>query len=177
MAQSGPPPSKLCALSELGTRAVGEKVRFLGCITNYNTTTAILTLHSHPSHPSPSPSTSASTSTTTTRTPPSTSHHAALIDLTLLLSSTPLPPTNIGEWVNVIGYITAQQSAPSPRPPSESKKGDNGRRGGAGKGEHSQSHTTSTSTSTSIQALLLWSAGSVNVQEYEQVLSSLKAES
>ncbi|KFX92135.1 hypothetical protein O988_07410 [Pseudogymnoascus sp. VKM F-3808] len=166
MAQSGPPPSRLCALSELGERSVGEKVRFLGCITNYNTATAVLTLNSHPS-PSPSyPTSSTSTSTSTS----STSHHTALIDLTLLLSSTPLPPTNIGEWVNVIGYITSQHSGPSPRPPGEGRNG--GKRGG---GEHS--HTTSTSTSTSIQALLLWSAGSVDVQEYEQVLSSLKAES
>ncbi|KFY48221.1 hypothetical protein V496_10308, partial [Pseudogymnoascus sp. VKM F-4515 (FW-2607)] len=93
MANSGPPPSRLCALSELGERRVGEKVRVLGCITNYSTTTALLTLH---------------------HDFPKGNNHTALIDLTLLLSSSPPPPTSIGEWVNVIGYITLQSRPPPP---------------------------------------------------------------
>ncbi|KFZ15788.1 hypothetical protein V501_02553 [Pseudogymnoascus sp. VKM F-4519 (FW-2642)] len=200
MANSGPPPARLCALSDLGERGVGEKVRVLGCITNYNTTTAILTLH--PPH---SPSSSSTTSTTSTSPPSSTStlttphNHAAQIDLHLLLSSTPPPVTAIGEWVNVIGYITSQSlppptdgapapSAPAPSAPAPGRRGgvEKGRgagkgekgegRGGRGRGRRQEGEGIKPEHHTSIQALLLWSAGGVNVQEYEEVVRDLKAE-
>ncbi|OBT97207.1 hypothetical protein VE01_04640 [Pseudogymnoascus verrucosus] len=169
MANSGPPPARLCALSDLWERGVGEKVRVLGCITNYNTTTAILTLH--PPH-SPSPHSSTSTATTP-------HNHTAQIDLSLLLSSTPPPVTAIGEWVNVIGYITSQQSAPSAPPTSAAPptgRGERGSRRRGGKEGGSDGEETKGEHHTSIQALLLWSAGGLNVQEYEEVVRDLKAE-
>ncbi|OBT48491.1 hypothetical protein VE00_01294 [Pseudogymnoascus sp. WSF 3629] len=169
MASSGPPPARLCALSDLGERGVGEKVRVLGCITHYNTTTALLTLH--PPH---SPST---TSSTTSSTKPN-HQHAALIDLTLLLSSTPPPPTSIGEWVNVIGYITSQ-SPPSAAPPPVAPapgRGERGTRRRGGKGGRGEGEGAKGEHHTSIQALILWPAGALNIQEYEEVVQDLKAE-
>ncbi|OBT80954.1 hypothetical protein VF21_00210 [Pseudogymnoascus sp. 05NY08] len=163
MANSGPPPARLCALSDLGERGVGEKVRVLGCITHYNTTTALLTLH----HDSPKGN-----------------HHAALVDLTLLLSSTPPPPTQIGEWVNVIGYITSQSApsaapsaAPPPPPPPPARRGERSSQRRGGKGERGEGEGTKGEHRTSIQALLLWPAGALNIQEYEEVVRDLKTES
>ncbi|KFY43131.1 hypothetical protein V494_02090 [Pseudogymnoascus sp. VKM F-4513 (FW-928)] len=180
MANTGPPPAKLCALNDLWEREVGEKVRILGCITNYNTKTAILTLH--PPHSPSNPSSSSNPSPSTTPTA------AAHIDLTLLLSTSPPPLTTIGEWVNVIGYITSQtppspSSAAPPPPPlptsrplargSEARavRGRGGGRREAGTGRKEESEHV-----TSIQALLLWSAGSLDIQAYDSVLRDLKAE-
>ncbi|ELR09670.1 hypothetical protein VC83_06218 [Pseudogymnoascus destructans] len=163
MANSGPPPARLCALSDLKERGVGEKVRVLGCITHYNTTTALLTLH--PPHP-PSPSSPTA----------AIHHHAALIDLTLLLSSSSPPQTSIGEWVNVIGYITSQSPPSAAVPPPPAGRGERGSRRGGRRGKREEGEGSKGEHRTSIQALLLWPAGSLNIQDYEQVVADLKAE-
>jgi hypothetical protein len=70
----------------------------------------------------------------------------ALVDVKLLLSTLKSTDTRIGEWVNVMGYITAT--------PSTQRLG-----------------TEQTKSTTSVQAIVLWSAGSVRLEEYEKSLS------
>jgi len=71
----------------------------------------------------------------------------ALVNVDLLLDCLGPKQTRVGEWVNVIGYI---------------KSITNGR-GASG---------TRTS-SVHVQALLVWSAGSVDVQRYEAAVSEM----
>jgi len=82
---------------------------------------------------------------------PQGSHHKALVDVNLLLSTLKSNDTRIGEWVNILGYIT-------PTPPET----QNIIIGSITSGEPRLSM---------VQAILLWSAGSVRLQEYERSLA------
>ncbi len=75
------------------------------------------------------------------------SNRQALVDINLLLGSLASTDTRIGEWVNVMGYVT--------RPRSEHKY-----------------ITESIKHGTFIQAVVLWAAGSVKLQEYERSLTN-----
>jgi hypothetical protein len=77
---------------------------------------------------------------------PSGSIHKALVDVNLLLSNLQSTDTRIGEWVNVMGYITA--------PPSNQHRNPEDRK-----------------TNIFVQAIVLWSAGGVKLDEYENVLA------
>ncbi|KAI9881149.1 MAG: hypothetical protein M1830_007127, partial [Pleopsidium flavum] len=115
---------------------MGEKVRFLGCVAKYTTSTALLTLqHKYPTS-SPTPST-------------------ASVDVNLLLSTLKSTDTQFGEWVNVIGYV-ALGPVPESRVCKTSAEG--ARR-----------------VTVFVQAVMLWSAGSVNLGEYEKVLEERRA--
>lgn len=74
----------------------------------------------------------------------------ALVDVNLLLSTLTATDTQRGEWVNVMGYIEDKILG--------FKRGD----GGPGE------------VRIRIQAILLWSAGSINLGEYEQILAEKK---
>ncbi len=65
----------------------------------------------------------------------------AQVDVNLLVTSIKSHETQIGEWVNVMGYITGQQ-----------KKQAANRR----------------TSEVSVQAIVLWSAGPFNLQAYEK---------
>ncbi|KAF0322568.1 telomere capping CST complex subunit domain-containing protein [Colletotrichum asianum] len=118
----GPLPSKLSLLSDLPFKPPGEKVRFLGCVTSYSMDSAVLTLH----HESPKGS-----------------NVSALVDVNLLLGNLKSEQTRIGEWVNVVGYLTPASL------------------GTRAKG------TTREPQHVAVQALMLWSAGPLNLQRYE----------
>ena len=72
----------------------------------------------------------------------------AQVDIELLLETLKREDIQIGEWVNVIGYI--QQAV----------EGE-GKTAAAGKD----------STQIRIQAIMLWSAGRINLREYEKALA------
>jgi len=76
---------------------------------------------------------------------PEKANVSALVDVRLVLETLKAEQTRVGEWVNVIGYISS--SEPSPRKPKEVDRG------------HEKVH---------IQALILWSAGPLNIQKYEE---------
>lgn len=78
---------------------------------------------------------------------PDGSNVSALVDIQLLLGTTKPDQTRVGEWVNVVGYTT--------RPPS----------GTRAKG------TSREPQKVAIQALMLWSAGPLNLQRYEASLA------
>jgi hypothetical protein len=73
----------------------------------------------------------------------------ALVDVTLVLESLGSDQARVGEWVNVIGYITDVA-------PITDGKGPN--------------HGTST---VHAQAILLWSAGPVDIRRYETSVKAL----
>ncbi|KAI0885777.1 CST complex subunit Ten1 [Annulohypoxylon maeteangense] len=86
MMSNGPPPSVRCLLGDLH-RHRGEKVRFLGCVTYYNTHSASLTLeHEYKGNKMP-----------------------AYVDVKLLLETLKSEQLEIGQWVHVIGYVTSFQ--------------------------------------------------------------------
>lgn len=78
-----PLPSRRCILGELPFHH-GEKVRFLGCVTSYNTHDAILSLGYGLNGPRVS----------------------ASVDVKLVLESLKPEHVEVGQWVHVIGYVT-----------------------------------------------------------------------
>ncbi|TVY38405.1 hypothetical protein LSUB1_G003324 [Lachnellula subtilissima] len=124
--QNGPVPTTLTLLSELPKFVPGTKVRFLGCITNYSTKTATLTLeHNYP--------------------PGQTLR--ALVSIDLILNTIKSHETRTGEWVNVMGYIQA---------------------------ESQPKHSVINESGVPVQAILLWSSASLNLQTYERSLDQQK---
>ncbi|KAI0431678.1 CST complex subunit Ten1 [Xylaria sp. FL1042] len=83
---NGPLPSQRCLLSALCKKQVGDKVRFLGCVTGYSTHSAQVTLKHH--------------------CPKENDDVEALVDVNLLLETLKSEQTDAGQWVHVIGYIT-----------------------------------------------------------------------
>ncbi|KAI4272566.1 MAG: hypothetical protein LQ337_005217 [Flavoplaca oasis] len=135
---NGPLPTRLILLSDLPSCAHGEKVRFLGCVTRYNASTGTLYLeHAYP----------ASTCVT------------AAVDVSLLLETLKCTDTQVGEWVNVMGYVQA----------AEEEKGRK-RQGVRHEGEKEKSQQEVRK----LQAVMLWSAGGVRVWEYEKALEMRK---
>jgi len=125
--QNGPIPTKITLLADLPKFPPGSKVRFLGCVTKYSTKSAVLTLeHNHPARNS----------------------LKAAVDVKLLLNTLKSHETQIGEWVNVMGYI-----------------------------EHTKQSTPGIDDlEVRIQALVLWSSGPFNLQSYERSLDRKIAE-
>jgi hypothetical protein len=77
---------------------------------------------------------------------PSEDNRFAIVDVNLLLSTLRSTDTQIGEWVNVMGYITT--------PPPKQFRNLEGRK-----------------VDVFVQAIILWSAGSVKLDEYEKLLA------
>ncbi|MCJ1231338.1 hypothetical protein MMC12_008015 [Toensbergia leucococca] len=129
---SAPLPTRLVFLNDLQSIAPGEKVRFLGCVTNYTTATGTLTLqHAYP--------------------PPPHLGTTALVDINLLLENLKATDTQIGEWVNIVGYVE--------RWPEGSRQGKRHWKPGG-----------QNNPSCMVQAIMLWSATSVRLREYEDAL-------
>ncbi|KAI0549881.1 CST complex subunit Ten1 [Xylaria curta] len=103
---NGPLPSERFLLSSLCNKQIGDKVRFLGCVTGYSNRRACVTLkHSYPK---------------------GNNDVEALVDVNLLLETLKSEQTDTGQWVHVIGYITSvdpasPMTATEPRHPSRSK--------------------------------------------------------
>ncbi|OAA59082.1 Telomere length regulation/capping, TEN1 [Niveomyces insectorum RCEF 264] len=132
---NGPPASALCFLSELRTKRAGDKVRFLGCVTAYAVASGVLTLeHAYPQ-------------------PPATAGDRARVDVRLLVEQLGAEQVRVGEWVNVIGYVTAgaQKTA----------------------AQKSSGRNEDTTADVPVQAILLWSAGPLDVQTYERRLAAV----
>ncbi|KAK4669374.1 uncharacterized protein QC763_202430 [Podospora pseudopauciseta] len=124
----GPLPSQLCLLSSLSQKDIGDKVRFLGCVTSYSTESGVLTLQYRGSE--------------------DRQLTFASVDVNLVLQSLKAEQTRLGEWVNVIGYVTSTDSK---------KLGD-------------------TNPVVEVQATLLWSAGPLNLEKYEASVQALDGE-
>ena len=75
----------------------------------------------------------------------------AQVDVKLLLNTLKSTDTQIGEWVNVIGYITIDQQIPPKQP-----NGHN--------------------SDIQVQAIVLWSSGSLKLGGYEKSLDQQNAD-
>lgn len=77
----------------------------------------------------------------------------ASVDVNLLLSTLKPTDTEVGEWVNVIGYVTSEPvfTTRAERRSEASKR-----------------------ATASVQAVMLWSAGSIKLGDYERVLTERK---
>lgn len=73
----------------------------------------------------------------------------ALVDVRLLLERLTAEQTSVGQWVNVIGYISSA-------PPAPVKK---------------SSKSTAKTSAVHVQALMLWSAGPLDIGRYETCLT------
>ncbi|KAK4217171.1 CST complex subunit Ten1 [Rhypophila decipiens] len=127
---NGPLPSQLCLLSELPSKAVHSKVRFLSCVSSYSTSSGILALEHHQ--------------------PMDTHRVFALVNVDLILESLKAEQTRPGQWVNLIGYITSISPL----------------------ADESSGHRV---TNVHVQALLLWSAGPLDLERYEKSVKNLEA--
>lgn len=83
----------------------------------------------------------------------------AAVDVSLLLETLKCTDTQVGEWVNVMGYVQA----------AEEEKGRK-RQGVRHEGEKEKSQQEVRK----LQAVMLWSAGGVRVWEYEKALEMRK---
>lgn len=95
--------------------------------------------------------------------PPPHRATVALVDVTLLLETMAGTDTKVGEWVNVIGYVVTAGNTGSR---GEDAKGGGGTVRGRGRDD-----AAGRGFSVRVQAIMLWSAGSVKIGEYERVLA------
>ena len=134
---NGPLPTTITFLAHLPTHPQGTKVRFLGCVTQYDISTGVLELqHAYPT-----------TFDTTV---------VALVDVNLLLENLKREDIVMGAWVNIVGYIGEL-----------TKKREKVRvlDGNMGQGRIPRKELVK------VQAIMLWSAGSVEIGEYERALT------
>ncbi|PON22497.1 hypothetical protein TGAM01_v208581 [Trichoderma gamsii] len=125
----GPVASQLCLLSQLKERSVGDKVRFLGCVISYDTSTACLALgHMYP---------------------PGT-NETVLVDIELVLETIQPGLTQVGHWVNVVGYIVEEKSG-------------------------TQKLSGTKASPRHVQALLIWPTGPLDIGRYEKSLEDAAA--
>lgn len=142
---NGPLPTRLVFLSDLPAIAPGTKVRFLGCITDYNQATGCLALqHAYPPPPSPC--------------------LTAIVDVNILLERLKSTDTRIGEWLNVMGYVEAH-----PEPLEEKSSHRRGHHNHVKREERKGGKPTAR---VRVQAVMLWSAGAVRLAEYEKALAA-----
>ncbi|EEU45490.1 uncharacterized protein NECHADRAFT_102654 [Fusarium vanettenii 77-13-4] len=126
----GPVPSQLHLLSNLPALSIGDKVRFLGCVISYSTSSACLSLaHLYPRD----------------------TNVTALVDVSLLLETLNSEQTRVGEYLNIIGYITAKKVLRDVKLSSREE------------------------VQVSVQAIALWSTGSMDLQKYERILDPPKS--
>ncbi|EXJ85840.1 hypothetical protein A1O1_06209 [Capronia coronata CBS 617.96] len=129
-ASNGPTPSRFVFLSEIPSLPAATKVRFLGCVVDYDSLSGRLLLeHAFPKAAQPGPH--------------------ALIDVNLILESTPSSVLERGRWVNVIGYV------------------QNAHQGGR-KRKATQLHNKDLPVF--VQAILMWDAGPLRIADYEATL-------
>lgn len=139
---NGPLPTRLVFLSDLPTQAHGTKVRFLGCVTRYAVSTGVVELqHAYP--------------------PPPHTPIIALVDVNVILESLKREDTQVGAWVNVMGYVEeVLKDGKRAQAQEQGKAAFTKIKGGEGPRV----------VRVRVRAIMLWSAGGVKVGEYEGIL-------
>jgi hypothetical protein len=79
---------------------------------------------------------------------PRDSNATAVVDVSLLLESLTAEQTRVGEFVNVIGYITEQKITRDKKQPHQESK------------------------QVCVQAIVLWSTGPMDLQKYEKLVDA-----
>ena len=149
------PITTLTLLSHLPTHTQGSKLRFLGCVTSFDSRTGILELHHH-HHRYPSP-------------PLASTTILASVDVNLLLETIKRQDLEVGAWVNVIGYLGDVSV----------KEGGGGRRRWRRRMGKSKVRVEDDGESdeegrevveVQVQAMMLWNAGGIKLAEYEKAV-------
>lgn len=131
---NGPVPSKHVFIHQLPQQDSNAKVRFLGCVIDYNGSSGKLMIeHNYPR----------GTSSLSTK---------VMVDINILLETTKTESLQPGSWINVIGYV--QDILPPKNRRSSSR------------------YSRLVEDLPKVQAVLLWSAGTVRVEEYERTLEA-----
>lgn len=89
---------------------------------------------------------------------------AVELDVRLLLESLKATDTCIGEWLNVVGYVTDRKSSSSVNKGSRLEIKQKGQKGIA----------ANDVVTVRVQAVILWSAGAVRLGDYERILNERK---
>lgn len=89
----------------------------------------------------------------------------AVVDVNLLLSTLKSTDTQVGEWVNVIGYLESSNEDCDAR--RQQLHGESAQQQG---GNEAARRTRVYR----VQAVMLWSAGAVRIADYERVLEERK---
>ncbi|KAF8473486.1 CST complex subunit Ten1 [Kalaharituber pfeilii] len=97
----GPNPASLTLLENLAQFPLRSKVRFLGYIEAYHSVSSTLIVMHTTMYQSPFSSLSSSLPRKT---------KTASVDITIVVEQIPIGELQIGEWVNVLGYITDMQA-------------------------------------------------------------------
>ena len=144
---SAPPPTTLTLLSQLPSHTPGSKLRFLGCVYSYDTSSGILELqHAYPKS--------------------STRSVRALVNINVILETLRRDDLEVGAWVNVLAYVQPDQAETSSKKLSSERL----------RGKQSPSGATSQSGSSTIdvklQAVMLWNAGAIRIADYERAVES-----
>ena len=142
---NGPLPTRLVFLSDLPTQSHGNKVRFLGCVTRYALSTGVLDLR-HAYHPPP-------------KTPT-----IALVDVNVILEGLNTEDTQVGAWINVVGYVEEVLKGGKGAEGQQQEKIGRNRKNGERVEEEPRV------VRVRVQAIMLWSAGGVKIGEYERTL-------
>lgn len=144
----GPLPTRLVFLSELAGLPNRTKVRFLGCVTSYSLSAGTLTLrHAYPPPPSPC--------------------STIEVDVNLLFDNLKSTDTQVGEWVNVTGYVERQEGIPWKKERNGvSKNGEETTTSDKAEGTRVKQKPARVK----VQALMLWSAGGIKLSQYETAL-------
>lgn len=142
---NGPLPTRLVFLSDLPTQAHGNKVRFLGCVTRYTLSTGVLELQ-HVYHPPPKIPT------------------IAFVDVNVVLEGLKREDTQVGAWINVVGYVEEVVR--------EGKRGQGQEKMGPGTRNGERVQEGPRVIGVRVQAIVLWNAGGVKIGEYERTLEN-----
>ena len=149
----GPLPTCLVFLSELSTLPDRTKVRFLGCVTGYALSTGTLTLeHAYP--------------------PLGSACARVEVDVNLLLENLKSTDTQVGEWLNITGYVQHGKDPPT-RIPTGNVGGIQNYTASRTRGIEGRS-AKQVANQVNVQAVMLWSAGGVNLGDYERSVESRK---
>lgn len=143
---SAPPPTTLTLLSQIPSHAPGSKLRFLGCVSSYDSRSGILELQH-----------AFSESSTTIR---------ALVDINVILGTICRDNLEIGAWVNVLAYVKLDQAENDTKRLSSER--DRGKQSASGvTGQRGRP-----TISVKLQAVMLWTAGAIKIADYERAVES-----
>ncbi|CAF9906904.1 hypothetical protein IMSHALPRED_005388 [Imshaugia aleurites] len=142
---NGPLPTRLVFLSDLPAQAHGNKVRFLGCVTRYTLSTGVLQLQHAYHHPPNNPT-------------------VAFVDVNVILESLKREDTQVGAWVNVMGYVEEVLKERKREGAQEQGKTEQMKR------KERSVREGPRAVGVRVKAIMLWSAGGVKIEEYERTL-------
>lgn len=157
----GPVPSQLHLLSNLPALSIGDKVRFLGWYDQQSSlafllcslasdSTLSMMLYTPTNADSVISYSTSSACLSLAHLYPRDTNVTALVDVSLLLETLTSEQTRVGEYLNIIGYITAKKVLRDVKLPPQGE------------------------VQVCVQALALWSTGSMDLQKYEKILDPPK---